>query len=98
MAVSILMRRAVTVCIFGKVFLILLVVAVCGHSHCAYIAWQEGILLFNPGSITQPRAGRYPSYAIVVVETGQIREADVMQIKEDDSILMHPISGRSTKD
>lgn len=72
-------------------------VAVCGHSHCAYIAWQEGILLLNPGSITQPRDGRYPSYAIVEVETGQIREANVMQIREDDSIVMHPISGRSTK-
>lgn len=66
-------------------------VAVCGHSHCAHIEWQDEVLVLNPGSITQPRDGRYPSYAIVEVKEGQIREANVMQIRKNESIGMHPV-------
>ncbi len=69
-------------------------VAVCGHSHCAHIQRKDGVLLLNPGSITQPRDGRYPSYAIIEVKEGKIIEANVMQIVENESVKMHPVSNR----
>ena len=36
-----------------------------GHTHVAEIAEAEGITLVNPGSISLPRPGDYPSYAVV---------------------------------
>lgn len=69
-------------------------VAVCGHSHCAYIEQREDVLLLNPGSITQPRDTRYPSYAIIEVKDGEIIEANVMQITENQCIATHPVGNR----
>ncbi|QEH68388.1 metallophosphoesterase [Cellulosilyticum sp. ST5] len=69
-------------------------VAVCGHSHCAHIERKEDVLLLNPGSMTQPRDGKYPSYAIVEVKGGQIKEANIMQIIENENVIIHPISNR----
>jgi putative phosphoesterase len=35
-----------------------------GHTHVAEIVEADGILLVNPGSMTYPRPGDYPSYAV----------------------------------
>ncbi len=37
-----------------------------GHSHIPYMEWEEGILLFNPGSPTDKR--REPKYSIGILE------------------------------
>ncbi|MFI3246354.1 MAG: phosphodiesterase [Ferrimonas sp.] len=33
-----------------------------GHTHLPMAQWQEGLLRFNPGSITGPKAGNPPSF------------------------------------
>lgn len=67
-------------------------VAVCGHSHEAYLNKIDGILIMNPGSLTLPRDSRYPSYGILELEKGKIKEASVLQILENDVISRHPVS------
>ena len=67
-------------------------VAVCGHSHEAYLQKEQGILIMNPGSLTLPRDSRYPSYGILDLEAGQVKDASIMQILENNTITRHPVS------
>lgn len=67
-------------------------VAVCGHSHEAYLQKEQGILIMNPGSLTLPRDSRYPSYGILDLEAGQVKDASIMQILENNTITRHPFS------
>lgn len=66
-------------------------IAVCGHSHEAYIDEKEGILVMNPGSITLPRDSYHPSYGLIDVEKGQILGAKILQILKDQTVRVHPI-------
>ena len=67
-------------------------VAICGHSHEAYLQKEQGILIMNPGSLTLPRDSRYPSYGILDLEAGQVKDASIMQILENNTITRHPFS------
>ena len=42
-------------------------VVVYGHTHQAESLEQDGILLFNPGSISRPRYQDYPSYGLLEI-------------------------------
>lgn len=42
-------------------------VVITGHTHVAQVVTQEGILFFNPGSITRPRDGDQPSYGLLEI-------------------------------
>ncbi len=46
----------------------------------------------NPGSLTLPRDSRYPSYGILDLEAGQVKDASIMQILENNTITRHPVS------
>ncbi len=39
--------------------------ALFGHTHCRFSLMEDGIFLFNPGSITSPRDYMPPSYGII---------------------------------
>ena len=65
-------------------------VAICGHSHEAYLKKNQGILIMNPGSLTLPRDSRYPSYGILELENGQVKEASLLQILKGGGIRRHP--------
>ncbi len=54
-----------------------------GHTHIPYV-WKEGSrVVFNPGSVGQPRDGdRRASYALVAIDQGQI-EVDVRRVEYD---------------
>lgn len=56
-------------------------VAVFGHTHHAYQAWQNGVLLFNPGSLAYPRGGGKPTFGILSINKdyieGEIRELEI---------------------
>ncbi|MBU3803217.1 MAG: metallophosphoesterase [Candidatus Cellulosilyticum pullistercoris] len=65
-------------------------VAICGHSHEAYLKKNQGILIMNPGSLTLPRDSRYPSYGILELEDGQVKEASLLQILKGGDIRRHP--------
>ena len=43
--------------------------ALFGHTHTAYAAEKSGVMLFNPGSISEPRGGA-PSYGVLTLENG----------------------------
>lgn len=64
--------------------------AICGHSHVAYLERREECTLLNPGSITQPRDGFGPSYAVLDLEGGKIKEISIMQIVDHQSVTRHP--------
>ena len=67
-------------------------IAVCGHSHVAYLGNHEDVLVMNPGSLTLPRDSQYPSYGLLEIENGKVIGAKVMQIIENGVIKEHPIS------
>lgn len=44
-----------------------------GHSHCRYNGYQDGIHILNPGSASQPRDSKPPSYAFIdITDSGII--------------------------
>lgn len=45
-----------------------------GHSHAPLCEWQEGVLLFNPGSAARPLGEiKKPSYGLLTIDEGQIQ-------------------------
>lgn len=69
-------------------------IAVCGHSHEAYLEKEQGVLIMNPGSLTLPRDSKYPSCGILELKDGHVKEASILQIREGNVITNHPISNR----
>lgn len=67
-------------------------VAVCGHSHEAYLGKKQGVLIMNPGSLTLPRDSKYPSYGILEIKDGHVKEVSIMQLLNEGMIRRHPIS------
>lgn len=47
-------------------------VALFGHTHCALDLVQDGVRLFNPGSIIPTMRASYASYGVIEVERGEI--------------------------
>ena len=43
-----------------------------GHTHERFCAEQDGILYFNPGSISVPRGCKIPTYGEIIIEDGKI--------------------------
>ena len=68
------------------------VVAVCGHSHQAFLEEIEDVLVMNPGSMTLPRDSKWPSYGVLDLEDGKIKNVSIMQITDEGVIRQHPIS------
>lgn len=46
--------------------------ALFGHTHSRHYSFQNGVHLFNPGSVTQPRDGKPRSYGIITDENGKL--------------------------
>ncbi|QQK77149.1 metallophosphoesterase [Salicibibacter cibarius] len=44
-----------------------------GHSHYAGAYEKEGIIYVNPGSLTLPKKPTEPTYAIVMIENGEVQ-------------------------
>lgn len=40
---------------------------ICGHTHISQIVTMDGVLFFNPGSITWPRDQDHPSYGLLEI-------------------------------
>ncbi len=66
-------------------------VALCGHSHCAYLLRRQELWLVNPGSISQPRDGQNPSYGIIEIQNSMIKEVRVLQLLDNGGVTTHPI-------
>lgn len=73
-------------------------VAICGHSHQAYLEKKQGVLIMNPGSLTLPRDSKYPSYGILELKDGYVKEASVLQILDGGVITRHPVSNYFRRD
>lgn len=67
-------------------------VAVCGHSHEAYLGKKQEVLIMNPGSLTLPRDSKHPSCGILELKDGHVKEASILQIREGNIITKHPIT------
>ncbi len=50
-----------------------------GHSHIPFCDYRAGVLLLNPGSTADPRAGARPSCALLRVE-GQRFHAEILEL------------------
>lgn len=50
-------------------------VVIFGHTHRRYASEEEGILFFNPGSITSPRDQSPPSYGLIEIKEEKINYA-----------------------
>ncbi|VBB06513.1 phosphodiesterase mj0936/vps29 [Lucifera butyrica] len=49
-------------------------VVIYGHTHMPQIAWQNGLLIFNPGSAAEPRGGSFPTCGLLeLLPDGKIR-------------------------
>jgi len=48
-----------------------------GHSHKPHIAFEQGIHLMNPGSISLPRGVKYPSYGVIEIEGDKVNTSIV---------------------
>lgn len=46
--------------------------ALCGHTHVPDIDFDGKILLLNPGSLTKPRFGSKPGFALLTIEKGRV--------------------------
>lgn len=66
-------------------------VAVCGHSHEAYIDKKDGVLVINPGSLTLPRDSFHPSYALLELQDGKVLEVKILQILKNKTVRVHPV-------
>lgn len=53
--------------------------AVFGHTHQSFLSWQEGILLFNPGSLTYPRDERR-TFGLLTIE-GNTVHGEILELK-----------------
>lgn len=47
-------------------------VAIFGHTHVPMTKEEKGVWLINPGSMTWPRDGKSPAYAVVTIEDGKV--------------------------
>jgi hypothetical protein len=62
-------------------------IALCGHSHIPYYEQKENIVLFNPGSISYPRDGKSPSYGVVEIVNGKIKQVELFRWMGEESIM-----------
>lgn len=46
-------------------------VALFGHTHIPFLREERGMLMLNPGSLSEPRGGSSPSYALLELEKGR---------------------------
>lgn len=52
-------------------------VIVFGHSHTPFMAWRNGVFLFNPGSPTDKRREPHYSFGILDIKNGEIKAEHV---------------------
>lgn len=58
-------------------------IIVFGHSHTAMNEYRDGILFFNPGSVTDTLSAPYRSYGIIEIKDGEIK-AEIHKLLAQD--------------
>ncbi|MBQ7058574.1 MAG: metallophosphoesterase family protein [Firmicutes bacterium] len=53
-----------------------------GHTHVPLIEVQDGVLYLNPGSLSLPKGGSEPSYALLDLERNQPPKAELFTYSE----------------
>ena len=54
-----------------------------GHTHVPLLQTKNGILSLNPGSLSLPRGGSDPSYAILELASGQPARAEIFSYQQE---------------
>lgn len=52
-----------------------------GHTHMPYIGHCKDVILMNPGSISEPRLGRLPSYGLLEIDDKSVIHVTLGQLK-----------------
>lgn len=65
-------------------------VVIFGHTHSAFKMRKGDMLVLNPGSLTQPRDTTYPSFAILEIEEGRVKNAEIRQLVSAKKAMQHP--------
>ena len=60
-----------------------------GHTHIAYKGEKDGILLLNPGSISEPRDTTMPSFAIVEIQDKSIINIELLHLVGKNRVIKH---------
>ncbi|MEF9960764.1 MAG: metallophosphoesterase [Niameybacter sp.] len=55
-------------------------IAIFGHTHIAHKETKNGITLLNPGSMTLPKDSTVPSFAMIEIQKGQIKDVALLQM------------------
>ncbi|KLU61202.1 hypothetical protein CEB3_c24220 [Peptococcaceae bacterium CEB3] len=58
-----------------------------GHSHSPCLEWENGVLLFNPGSPTQKRREPYYSLGVIEVNQSEIRARHVFFGEDGQAVV-----------
>ena len=58
-------------------------VALFGHTHVPLIDEQNGVMLFNPGSLERPRDGLPGAYGIIILRKGKKPVFEIKRVKDD---------------
>lgn len=54
-----------------------------GHTHAPFRSEIGGILLFNPGSVSSPRSGPYPSYGVIEFAGDGAVRANIVEFRPE---------------
>lgn len=60
--------------------------AVFGHTHIAHLERKDGVILLNPGSMSLPKDGHLPAFAIIEIKKGEIVDVGLMQMLDNGEI------------
>lgn len=60
--------------------------AVFGHTHIAHLERKDGMILLNPGSMSLPKDGHLPAFAIIEIKKGEIVDVGLMQMLDNGEI------------
>nr|WP_307992794.1 YfcE family phosphodiesterase [uncultured Niameybacter sp.] len=61
-------------------------IAIFGHTHIAHKETKDGITLLNPGSMTLPKDGTMPSFAIIEIQNGHIMDIALLQMLDKSKV------------
>lgn len=56
-----------------------------GHTHAPVNRWENGMLLFNPGSISMPRSTPFPTFGIVDISKDGDMRGTIMRYSSKES-------------
>ncbi len=61
-----------------------------GHTHVATLVVRDGVVILNPGSLTEPRDGVNRSFSIVTTSNGEIEDIQMWHVISRNEMKLNP--------